>query len=458
MATTRRGDSVTGFAVGLVVFVVLFVIALVAAILAYTQVDGAQKEAAQASSDLARWIKPTERSDPDIDALYNTAGNNSVVGILFNENRELKRLISGDPRQRLEGLRSDIQQTGINPATATMTGELRRVLAEMKAMENRAAKAMADRDSLNKQLVELQDAKKVSDQKLADAEKQLRGQVDGLRTQQKQFETTSAGERQKLEQRLSELQGRLQKELTEANAQIEQLKQDNNVLRQRLSDIMAVRSNVTGGPDPATIPDGEIIGVSSDQRVVYINIGRRQRVTLGLTFNVYDRGAALEKDAQGELKPGKATIEIVNIADNTATGRVVQATRGGSLSEGDLIANVVYDPNQSYKFFVFGRFDLDRTNQPTDSDRKRVEQMINQWGGRLQEALSYDTDFLVIGEEPVRPEPLRRDVRDPRLIEEFAAKQRVWDDYQRLLDDAKRFQIRVLNTNRFLNLVGYYQR
>ncbi|NJL31321.1 MAG: hypothetical protein HC898_06645 [Phycisphaerales bacterium] len=458
MATTRRGDSVTGFAVGLVVFVVLFVIALVAAILAYTQIDTAQKTAAQASSDLARWIKPGERSDPDIDALYNTAGNNSVAGLLNAENRELKRLISGDPRQSLEGLRMDIRQAGINPESAALIGELRRVLAEKKAMEERAAKALADRDGLSKRFVQLEDAKKVSDQKLADAEKQLRGQFDGLRDQQTKYESTSAGERKKLEQRLGDVQGKLQKELTDANAQVEQLKQDATVLRQRLADIMAVRSNVTGGPDPATMPDGEVIGVSSDQRVVYINIGRKQRVTLGLTFNVYERAGAIEKEADGELKTGKAIIEITSIADNTATGRVIQMTRNTSLSEGDMIANLVYDPNQNYKFHVFGRFDLDRTGQPNDSDRKRLEQMILQWGGTLQESLSYDTDFLVIGAEPARPEPLRSDVRDPRLIEEFAVKQRVWEDYQRLLQEANRYQTRVLNTNRFLNLVGYYQR
>ena len=59
---------------------------------------------------------------------------------------------------------------------------------------------------------------------------------------------------------------------------------------------------------------------------------------------------------------GPKAVEFVN-------GQAVQEI---VLTEGDKIANVVYDPNMVYKFFIYGDFDLDRTGQPAPADKRRL--------------------------------------------------------------------------------------
>src|SRR5690606_23185485 len=110
-------------------------------------------------------------------------------------------------------------------------------------------------------------------------------------------------------------------------------------------------------------------------------------------------------------------------------------------------------------------FDVDNTGRTSMSDRRRIETMILQWGGKLSQAseednreLSYDVDYLVLGEEPELPTPLPPGTFDPEIIEAHRAKQRRWERYNQLVKEARELQIPVLNQNRFLLLVGYYQR
>jgi hypothetical protein len=84
--------------------------------------------------------------------------------------------------------------------------------------------------------------------------------------------------------------------------------------------------------------------------------------------------------------------------------------------------------------------------------------MISRWGGELLEDLSYDTDFLVLGVEPVLPDPLPADVIDPVRIAQDAALRRQFSRYQELRARAAEMKVPILNQNRFLHLVGYYTR
>ena len=170
-----------------------------------------------------------------------------------------------------------------------------------------------------------------------------------------------------------------------------------------------------------------------------------------------DRKGKVEVDPKNN-KRGKATIEVMSVGENSATCRIVRQERGRPILEGDLIANIVYDPNVTYRFFVFGDFDLNNTGQSTKTDKQVVERMITEWGGKLGDSLSYDTDFLVLGPEPKKPEELPADVVDFVKRSAYAEAKKEYDRYQDLLKDARSLSIPVLNQNRFLSLVGYYRR
>ena len=150
-----------------------------------------------------------------------------------------------------------------------------------------------------------------------------------------------------------------------------------------------------------------------------------------MTFEVFDNDGGVIVDETGNLR-GKATIEVIRMSEQSSLARVVRLERRRSVDEGDLIANVIYDPNISYRFHVFGEFDIDNTGQVTTTDRRRVETMVTQWGGQLARTLGYNTDFLVLGQAPSAPRPLPEHVIDPMVIERHEALKRKFETYQNL--------------------------
>ncbi|MEM6756327.1 MAG: hypothetical protein AAF586_04100, partial [Planctomycetota bacterium] len=96
--------------------------------------------------------------------------------------------------------------------------------------------------------------------------------------------------------------------------------------------------------------------------------------------------------------------------------------------------------------------------QSSAADRRQIESMIERWGGETVEAFSPDVDFLVLGAEPELPDPLPPGTTDPVLIQEQVRAQRAYETWQDLAAQAADFQVPVLNKNRFLGLIGYYER
>jgi hypothetical protein len=73
--------------------------------------------------------------------------------------------------------------------------------------------------------------------------------------------------------------------------------------------------------------------------------------------------------------------------------------------------------------------------------------------------LSYETDFLVLGVEPQLPKERKGDEKlDFEKIQKDKEKLAKYNEYRKLLSTAKEMGIPVLDQNRFLTLVGYYQR
>ena len=134
-----------------------------------------------------------------------------------------------------------------------------------------------------------------------------------------------------------------------------------------------------------------------------------------------------------------------------------RTTLGQQISEGDPIVNLIYDPNVKFRFVVFGSFDLTTEGLPTTADADIVKRLVTQWGGILQPAITADTDFLVIGREPVvpnfTPDELSGNLFNQNKKDEA---EKALADYQKVLADAKDLHIPILNQNRFLYFTGYF--
>jgi hypothetical protein len=136
----------------------------------------------------------------------------------------------------------------------------------------------------------------------------------------------------------------------------------------------------------------------------------------------------------------------------------------------------VYDKRRTFKFYVFGEFNLDGVGRPSLTDTQMVINLIEQWGGKVvkpedrereltalsaeaarEHTLPYDTDFLILGIEPEMPRTTG-DQSDPAVIRQRQLALQQLESYRRLQQQAAALGVPILNQNRFLALIGYYQR
>lgn len=206
-------------------------------------------------------------------------------------------------------------------------------------------------------------------------------------------------------------------------------------------------------------PDGKIVRLPA-RDVVFIDLGAGDQVTPGLTFEVFDKNDGIpapgDPTTDENLPVGKASIEIVRVGNTTSEGRVTRLSRGATLSEGDLLVNLVYDKNTRYNFLVYGNFDLDRNGVATTQDAEVIKRLITQWGGNVVNELNVDTDFVVLGKEPVIPTVSAQEREDPLIKARYDAAVAEADAYAEISAKARAYRIPILNQNRFLYLVGYF--
>ena len=205
--------------------------------------------------------------------------------------------------------------------------------------------------------------------------------------------------------------------------------------------------------------DGKLIRVPSND-ICYINLGYGDQVTPGLTFEVYDKTDGVPPIPQNvsgdeQLPVGKASIEVTHVGTTSSECRIVHIEPGAVLSEGDPIENLVYDPHTKYNFFVYGNYDLSNSGRPNPADAEVIKRLVTQWGGKLTDQINVDTDFVVMGAEPVLPTFSKDELTAENQKKETDA-QAALDKYQELLAQAKELHIPILNQNRFLYYVGFY--
>ena len=459
MATrTRGGGSGSGSTIALVVVGFMFFFSLLAAIIFKLQVDDARNRAEEAKIKLKQMVRPEEENR--IATLKQQASKQSVVGQLLQENSDLKQYINASPAANSDSIRNEMESIDVVVKDGnTLIGEVRRLRAELASSSNLIRDLEVQLEDARRGLPEAEKRIATLDSDYQQAVEDLKANLADLNKGFNAFRADVDGQRQGLVAQLEEVRRQMDQSVAELEESVAERRQQVVQLQQRLEDLKRQVSTTSrsAGPDPTRETDGTITALVPDDNMAYIDRGRGDRVLLGMTFEVFDPKTGAAVDEFGDLR-GKATIEVVSLSESSALARIVRHERGETINEGDLVANLVYDPNLTYEFYVFGDFDIDRTHQATVADRRRVETMIRQWGGRVAKELSYNTDFLVLGEEPELPDPLSPDVIDPVLIERHSRLEQRFLQYQELIGEAKNLSIPILNQNRFLALVGYYQR
>lgn len=455
-ARARGGSGATGYAVALVVFVVLFVLSLLLTIIFYAQWSKAARAQALVDGSRTEFVTSEEAKSDAVVRIKGNGAPGSVVGKLLDENGKLKNQIAGDADMSMDILRARLQEAGLAEGQILLQ-TIATLRQEKAAQGQELANLKRDFEDATKKFASIGEVQGKSLEEfnigVANAKRQVADQQAQFDAFNKQVKQTVA----ELEGRVSELQAQNQQTSNRLTGVIEQKDQQIFTLQRRIDDLTKPGVKPELRVDPSLMPDGQILSVVPEENLVFINRGRLDHIVLGMTFEVFSANTLPSRDEFGDMR-GKATVEVVGMDEHSARARVVRVSRGGTFTEGDIIANVVYDPNATLRFFVFGDYDIDRTGNPTAADRRRIETMVNEWGGKIAEQLTYETDFLVLGVEPKAPDPLPREEFNAEVIAAHEAAVRKYTAYQNLVAEAKALRIPILNQNRFLALVGYYQR
>jgi hypothetical protein len=415
-------------------------------------------------------------------SLKGTTGFNpsaTVVDILMKQRDDLAKLAAGDAdyAKAVQASNNTIQTAmtraktaggATMPATANLSDTV-------NALSNALTARQAEVDNLKQQLKdantrlqanagEMQAMRQAMDQQLA----QVRQQADAATasassdrsSKDEQLNTISSdfdGQLKAATENINQQQvqiGDLNKQINEKNLMIAQL-------QQRLGDI---RPNVA--QQTVRQGDGHIIRLPGNG-VAFIDLGSGDHVVPGMTFEVYDRAEGVPAPGDhannDNLPTGKGAIEVLRVGPTSSECRIVKTQLGKVISEGDVVANLIYDKNHKNGFYVYGNFDLTKdgpagpNDQPRPQDVEVIKRLINQWGGTVVDKISVNTDFVVLGKEPVVPEYTKEQLNDPLMVAAYNKAQDELQRYETVVDQAKALHIPILNQPRFLYMTGYYE-
>jgi hypothetical protein len=238
------------------------------------------------------------------------------------------------------------------------------------------------------------------------------------------------------------------------NSRIAELEQEQLLMQSIVEELRTERAgSLVSAEDEYALADGRVLETRSNTNEIFINLGRDDRIVVGMTFEVYDSTTAIRPDAEGVYPLGKAALEVIRINQGSSTCRVIRSNNRNRIVEGDIIANALYDPDKVYRFVVYGNFDTNRDNLATSQESQNIIGIISDWGGLLEAELSGNTDFLVLGERPLLPPEPSADSPLP-VIQNYIRQKRSVEEYDRLFRVASQTSIPVLNQNRLYTMTG----
>jgi hypothetical protein len=461
----------------LVVFVLLWVVGTVFAIYYYVDGTKAREELEGLTKQYAEVIPKSQlggediqrlkdrKSAPDAEAMgYNA--QMSLWDVLKKERDDLAGKIDGgaEPEKSLKNAtdtlakaaaQSKLNLTNLDSAVETLTKELlarqqeiadkiQQLQAAQETATNASKQMEANRAELAKAIAAAQTE---AQQASATLQTDRTGKDEQIRKMTEQFAADQKTGQDQL--------AAAQQSVADLNKQIEKDKLIIDDLRNKLG---LKRANTSDSV--VRQADGAVVRVPGNG-AININHGEGDQIAPGLTFEVYDRVSGIpalgDSATEEDLPKGKGALEVVRVGAGSSECRIIRQSPGMSIREGDLIANLVFDRNTKYQFFVYGDFDLDQNGVTVPGDADVVKSLVTRWGGKTTDQINANTDFVVLGKEPTVLTPTKEEASDPVIQAKAQASQAAFDAYQDVKRTALDYHIPVLNQNRFLYYVGYYE-
>ncbi len=472
-----RGGLITT----VVIMSVLFVTSTIFAIYFHTQQRAREKDIADLQSKYKQFVSDVYMSSPEATNIKASLASNpayrnlSTIEAVAAQRNEMAKLITGTgnptppaDQQVAEAMRPLADANG--PEADLKLSASDSLLTALKALTTKVGAIREQNTKLVQAAKEADDARNqtIADQKnllgerdtaVAAERAKVEAELKTIATEREQKATQVKSISDETTKTVTRVQGsanELTKQVAQRDAAIKQLQTDLDKAQRKLAGIRMDTKNAV-----IRQPDGHITRIP-DSTTVYIDLGEGDQVAPGLTFAVYDKRKGIPPLGQGmsdsdtDMPVGKGSIEVVRVGPGSSECRVVKLEPGQSLVEGDIIANLVYDRNTKYNFLVYGNFDMDQNGVATADDAKIIQRLVTQWGGRLTDKVDADTDFVVLGKAPTVPTLSDEDKNNPIEQKRAADAQAALEAYTAVETKAAQLYVPVLNQNRFLYFVGYF--
>lgn len=452
-----RSSTSIGVGVTIGILSVLALAFFVVAAITYGKLQQKTRDMAALEAAQSDFVKDNERNRDDVRVLLDQAKNNggqSLVGYLTEAYQTAMERTTGSRRDSLASF-----QEKLGKVQGADSGSLLSVVADRERtiadLQNQLAKSEADRTRALADLQAETERVRGIESRHGETVAALNGQVGTFRSEVDGYRDGINAARAKMDEQVSELRRQLADAQGEASREIARLQEENLILQNQVQVLRGDRtSQVLTAGDEAALVDGQIIAADGAERTATISLGASQRVVLGMTFSVYpDASAIRPNETTGEYPRGKAGLEVIRVAGDSATCRILWELRGNPVVPGDVIANPVYDPKKVYKFLAFGNFDVDADGIATPGEREVLVGIIESWGGRVVDDLGGDVDFLVLGSRPVLP-PRPGPDAPIEVVQEYIRQDRIVQRYDRLYQQAGTTSLPILNENRLFTLLG----
>jgi hypothetical protein len=455
------------------VFIVLFIISAILAVVLYlnyekstTTIEDLQQQQTELVNN-RQWSSrgsligtPPARGQTYIGTLLDYI-NHTTTTILGAPSEETSAEVKVDTVDRnVTDFMSTLQNS--YPDVAAVDVNTVGLLGTMQRMKNKLDNTAQTVNSLEQQLKESQE---IRDQTIAVSEQkvqELTAARDALAQQaqkvQSSYDELKALMETSTDQQVKTLYGDLQSERERSaglNQDLLKTQAELEVATEMLRDAREQLSKFVGKPDAEPQirqADGKILLVDEYGKVVHINLGKNQKVYPGLTFGVYEQNVPIPSDGKG-----KAEIEVINVADNMSTARITRSNPMNTILENDQVANLVWSQDKPNLFVVAGDFDLDGNGTADPDAARKIRALIENWGGQVQDTVTVNTTFIVLGDTPaVLPRPTYDQIAiDPLAMDKYETSLKRLESYQQTLKQAQQLDIPILNYDRFLYLIGY---
>ena len=468
MAIVQTEAQRTSPPYALIVFAFLTVVLAAVAVWMYIKWDKSKKELADLQSQQNSLLKSAEARDKDYQDVMGEAsvaeGEPSVVKYLLDQRTLLRSRLVSNASLKDVNIQSEIDaavaaaQASLGKATSSsLTGQ---PLVEVVKTLSRAY------ESQRQALADLDEALNAAQASAASAQAQSR-QIQAASTASiAKIQAEAQARRDKLDQDLAQWNSHLEKIRTDLNKMSQSLRMTEELsakkveemqnelaenkrrLQNLIDKVQAWRQE--GGIDftgMVSKEDGKIISVIPGQDIVLIDIGEGEHLPLSLQFEVFGAEERITENAKS-----KATIQVVRVREGLSECQIVTLAKGKAILPGDLIVNSVYDRQNKYVFRVIGEFDMDGSGRPEIGGAKRLEGLIERWGGQVVDNLHVQTDFLVVGLEPEVPD--QPDMFDQAAVALYEQRRQEREAFMQEQGRAMELSIPILNHKRFLYLLG----